>query len=346
MKKILFILSITCLSCSNDENPPVEQPQTSIKDEVIVAGTVDGAGAWFNGELPTIPYNPNYVINDIIWHDNGFNGSAVFGCGTSVDTSVSPYLYGGFHFANGSATGIQPYLTSPTFAGQDVKHNAIFKDGADYYIAGTDGKRATMWKNGFTKLFVSNSTNMNNKTVNDIFKVGNLIYLVGSETTNAGQKACMWDYDQSSWTNLSVNNNGEATCIDVEGTDIYIGGTENNHGIYYKNGVKNFLTNPSNAYSASVTAIEVVGTDIYVVGSIKESNSSNQVACFWKNGTLNKLIDGTEATDIKINNGNIYICGYQDPTSGSDIGKVWKNGTATDYVVSGDHVYLTSLIVK
>lgn len=343
MKKILFLVSFIAISCSKDDNTSVEEPQVDVKNEVIVAGAVGSEGAWFNGDEPIIPYGINTVINGIVWHDNGFNGNAVFGCGTRTDTSTNPYLYSGIYFANGSAGGLQPYNINPTMVGEDVRLNAIFKDGLDLYIAGTDGKKATFWKNGFDKTYVN--SNSNSKRVNDIFKSGDKIYLVGSETTGGVTVSCFWEHSEVRWQRLSINASGEATCIDIEGADVYIAGKEDDRAIYYKNGTKNFLTNTS-IFFTSVNAIEVVGNDVYVVGSITETNTSNQVACYWKNGVLAKLSDGTEATDIKIKNNNIYICGYQDPTIGRDIGKVWKNGIATNYQVENESVYLKSLIVK
>jgi hypothetical protein len=90
-----------------------------------------------------------------------------------------------------------------------------------------------------------------------------------------------------------------------------------------------------------------IPVDIYIAGYEKSVNG-NKVAKYWKNGVVTELTDGSSnsnATDITLNNGVVYVCGNEGGVS-----KYWKNGvpkilgtagfnTCNAICVSNDDVY-------
>jgi hypothetical protein len=75
-----------------------------------------------------------------------------------------------------------------------------------------------------------------------------------------------------------------------------------------------------------------IPVDIYIAGYEKSVNG-NKVAKYWKNGIVTELTDGSsnsEATDITLNNGVIYVCGNVGGVS-----KYWKNGVPTTLGTAG-----------
>jgi hypothetical protein len=113
-----------------------------------------------------------------------------------------------------------------------------------------------------------------------------------------------------------------AYSVFISGPDVYVAGyaaqTEegtDNEATYWKNG--NPVTLASQIPSAAVS-IFVTGQDVFAAG-----NTSSGPA-YWKNGTQIPLI-GSDATQIVVSNGNVYVSGVNYPTSpiyGNLLGKV------------------------
>ncbi len=202
------------------------------------------------------------------------------------------------------------------------------------------------WKNG--KAVVLEHPVRSNSEVKAIAVSGKDVHTVG------------WQYDRSKptleimamyWKNGKAiplsdgTNDTQAISIVVNGEDVHILGMElssdnesNPAILYWKNGVLTRITEGKNL--SQPTAMTVDGDDVYIAGyefkescNTMDSCNGNFVAKYWKNGKATHLTDGNreaEAKSIAVNNGDIYVAGYEEAqrTAGNRVAKLWKNGTA------------------
>jgi len=192
-------------------------------------------------------------------------------------------------------------------------------------------------------------------TVSGVYDEKNDIYLVGSgDNNNAIYIVNGITYELPSEKKLS-----SATCIDIQGKNIYIGGYEYNpsgqgepsKAVLWINGENTRLSDDGN-----VTGVAVLGNDIYAVGQ-NTSTESYSVATIWKNGTpirLNPMPTHVPsfANAISILNSDIYVVGhcYVESNNWKMTAVYWKNGNmmplsskesyAIDITTSGDDFYI------
>jgi hypothetical protein len=103
----------------------------------------------------------------------------------------------------------------------------------------------------------------------------------------------------------------------------------------------------SNTASSSVAnAVTFYNNDTYIVGT-ESLNNGNAILKIWKNNTGESLTDGNhtvEATDLTVNEGNVYISGNEFiGTLNSSIATIWKNGQAirlSDKTSEANAIYL------
>ena len=77
-------------------------------------------------------------------------------------------------------------------------------------------------------------------------------------------------------------------------------------------------------------------------------NMSNQIF-LWSNGILSNITDGTYIAgpkSIYVNDGDIYICGFENNAGGIAIAKYWKNGVAVPLTDGTYNAQATSIIVS
>lgn len=90
-------------------------------------------------------------------------------------------------------------------------------------------------------------------------------------------------------------------------------------------------TTDSYAYSIAVS-----GSDVYVAGKGKEYNNNypngtNDIAKYWKNGSMIKLTDGSNTASanlIAISGSDLFVAGYESNATNYLVAKYWKNGSA------------------
>ncbi|PXY45875.1 hypothetical protein [Flavobacterium hydrophilum] len=100
------------------------------------------------------------------------------------------------------------------------------------------------------------------------------------------------------------------------------------------------------AISSVANAVASYNNDIYVAGT-ESVNNGNTILKVWKNNSGENVTDGNhlvEATDLTVNEGNIYIAGNEfiGPLN-SSIATVWKNGQAirlSDKISEANAVYV------
>ncbi|RZF62233.1 hypothetical protein [Sphingobacterium corticibacterium] len=171
---------------------------------------------------------------------------------------------------------------------------------------------------------------------------------------------------QDSIVNLSPNRSADAKVVYAQGKDVFVAGNEHyeeekNRVVYWKNGVKEYLS--SAVKDNSATAIYADNENIYVAGTIYQNklpyqrlwinggrkvNSGAlaysgiraitvyegayylagqfaQAASIWHGKTMYTINNApSEATYIHVENGEVLTMGYGNVDRNTDAAKVWK----------------------
>jgi hypothetical protein len=229
-------------------------------------------------------------------------------------------------------------------------------NGSDIYVGGfgpVDEYHYTgmVWKNG-SSYFSFPTTNILTSSLYDMVVSGGHVYSLGSEV-NTSQETWLRIFKDSSATPIYSYTDGDGdghiggSAMAVEGTDVYIAGTEKIAADktvikIWKNGTELYPYPLTNSYDAYPGAMAVSGTDVYVVGT--EIISGNQRAFrIWKNGGVLYTLAvgeyaGYGAVDMTIFNGDIFTVGTDGVSA-----KVWRNETV---VYSQQNVEFRCIIVK
>jgi len=148
-------------------------------------------------------------------------------------------------------------------------------------------------------------------------------------------------------TSLSPASGQPETLITISGTNF---STIANENVVKFNGVVAAVTSasatsliakvPVSAGSGLVTVTTPHGTtsgisfsyipDLYIGGI--ETNGTNGVGKYWKNGTSVSVTDGTKITyaySMALSGSDVYLAGSEQNASGISVAKYWKNGVAT-----------------
>lgn len=197
--------------------------------------------------------------------------------------------------------------------------------GNDVYVAGSEYNSkniqvAKYWKNGIS---VNLSSGVNRAVANGIVVNNNDVYVCGSEVTGDKNIVKYWRNGVS--ISLSANS-GFAGDIAVSGSDIYVAGYEilagNLHSIarYWKNGKTVDLSD--GAKSASAKRICINNNTVYIVGFDGEK------AVLWKNGQPTYLSDRGIASDVCVDENDIYVAGTVN-INNRFVAQYWKNDQST-----------------
>jgi len=250
--------------------------------------------------------------------------------------------------------------------------NSVYVNGTDVYIAGEEFNyggydfyspndpfrqnigsiNSKIWKNGIsTTLPLTSGSTGGAKSV---FVNGVDVFVAGYENRPDGSTvAKLWKngIGNNLVTPVSTNKTTQfsvATSVFVYGTDVYVGGFQDNgNGIFiaklWKNGLALSLT--SGTTIAYVKSVYVNGTDVYAVGtsygciSITAPSYGIPIATVWKNGSPIYLSDCKSQSgygqSIYVKGSDIYVAGnvqnfYENGTGGNGNGynryTIWKNG--------------------
>lgn len=208
--------------------------------------------------------------------------------------------------------------------------SGVFFSGVDTYISGTyfgSPTKIVLWKNGIKDLEINNGTN---STVisQSLFLNGPDKYISGFELNSLGRTLKYWKngiaISITSAESGIFNNN--ANSIFINGSDVYIGGTDSGKAKIWKNGIATTLSSgiPTETYQnyGEVYSIIVSNTDIYACG-IHNSGNYNH-AKYWKNGVETDLslnLYNATAKCIAVSGNDIYVAGGIE-----GLPVVWKNG--------------------
>jgi Carboxypeptidase regulatory-like domain len=249
--------------------------------------------------------------------------------------------------ATGTATGNAVNLGTITACGNTINTSGV-------YIAGLIANDAVLWKDGIATFLTNLPSSNPNKYAYAVKTLvnGNDVYVLGDEvdSTVNGYVSIIKLWKNGVLTNIT-NGTTEASAysMDVYNGDVYICGTErtgNNAQIskVWKNGIATVLPVDTFVYGEPAV-IKVVNGDVYVSGTLTADNYGTGMyprrALYWKNGVMNLLPNAqgvnASATGLFINNGDIYLSGYEDALNQNARGVYWKNGIKTYVALSAPH---------
>lgn len=282
-----------------------------------------------------VPYYIKNGVLEALPHE-GDAGAAVYGIFVAAG---DVYMTGHYKEDLGASTpsvrpvwwknGVMQKLeTAPNIPYADTR--AIYVSGGDVYVAGqanVPGQRTTptVWKNGVAHPVTDGE---NYGGLEDIFVVGEDVYVVGYETHDKVNVAKYWKNGEE-----VVLTDGRfqsyAISIYVDGTDIYVTGyayEDDGCNIkLWKNGEATNLT--SGSLVAQGRKVWVEDGSVYVGGY--EQVGSKYEPFAWKDGERIKLDffdeESSLAYDATVVNGNFFVLGTQR-TGGARQLTVWLNG--------------------
>jgi hypothetical protein len=329
-----FLIAVFAITaCKKSPNP-----DTKTSADIYVVGSMMAANGynlatyWKNGVAVTLTANLAPSSANAI----AINGNDVYIAGVATINNKVTAVY----WKNGEmiklTNGSSGWASANGIAvnGNDVYVAGNAVNGDDVTVVGYNGLGATYWKNGLaTKLPDSTGFGGYHSSANGIAINGNDIYKSGNISGRVTSGPAYWKNGVA--ISLSDGTFAEqATCIAVNGSDVYVGGTtvSNKNIAYWKNDLPTVITD--GPYINPVSAILVKSNDVYLTGTSSltgaPSTSYNIVATYWKNGVSTKFTDGTVpgyqgfvswATGIAISGSDIYVSGEL----GSDA-VYWKNG--------------------
>jgi hypothetical protein len=248
----------------------------AVKDtDVYVSGTItnpDGSNSaayWKNGQMVVLDNNAQPS-----------RGIAISPCG--CDLYITGYVKSGKRFnAVYWKNGIQHHLP-----GGSAYMNAmdIALQGNDVYVTGygisaSNNQYAVYWKND-NLTFLPDSTTLGEGE--GIAVQNNDVYVGGA---TVGGIAAFWKNGTPTiLSEPALPDGSQVTALAVKGNNVYTSVSEGLSASYWINTTKLNLigAQPEQAFD-----IKLVGNDVYVAGwTSVGGNTSNPIACYWKNGQL------------------------------------------------------------
>lgn len=276
-----------------------------------------------------------------------------------VVSGTDVYIAGNYRMDEGALTPsvkpvywkngtIQELQTAPNVPYADTR--AIYVSDGDVYVAGqanvpNQTTTATVWKNGIAHP-VTNGENY--AGLEDIFVVGNDVYVVGYETHERINVAKYWKNGHA--VTLSDGRfQSYAMSIYVDGTDVYVAGyayEDDGCNIkLWKNGEAMNLTTGSPVAQARKVWVE--GSSVYVAGYEQVGNKYEPFA--WKDGKRLRLdfLDyaSSLAYDAAVLNGDFFVLGTQGNSTDRRL-TIWKNGHPIDIISDSQGLSAGSFTIR
>lgn len=234
--------------------------------------------------------------------------------------------------------GVQTELTDGT-TNLAWAYSVYVSGTDDVYVAGKDGLKSVLWKNGVATVLSSDLSS----SAYSVFVSGTDVYVAGFDHGFA----VVWKNGVA--VKLANGPNfSRAYSVYVSGNDVYAAGYEFLEGnktvaTLWKNGVATRLSDGTK--NAVAKAVFVNGTDVYVSSEenvnpqdgnlpgdqgMGAASLSKSVIKIWKNGIADNLTDGTKqaiGNSLFVSGSNIYVAGYENDGI-ICTASVWKNKIA------------------
>lgn len=318
-----MILSLM-ISCQSDESDPVVSSEKTITSFSFKVADNAALAANVTGTI------------------TGLNIQCDFPAGTSIDQLKPTIVHTGKTVT--PASGASTNFTNP------VNYTITAEDGStatytvtvtvqeptsqpSVYVAGANRSSgtyvATVWKDGEALNFTNG---LYNSFATSVHVDDKTFYVSGIEAVGHHYATYWKTVDGVPQPIAALNettNDAETFSMFVNGTDVYVAGTENQGaGVGYvakvwKNGSATQLTTSvGGAFSVFVS-----GSDVYVAGI--EPTDAGASAMLWKNGTGTSLlptIERAEARAVTVSEGKVYVA-MQYFEGSIQLIKVWVDGT-------------------
>lgn len=207
---------------------------------------------------------------------------------------------------------------------------------ANIYVAGFEGSKAKIWKNGVgTEL-------PDGTTAASVFVSGTDVYVCGSKTVSGGKKGQIWKNGLLYATLSPEYNYVELNSIFISGGNVYACGYVQNTATgkaacYWKDGVKKLLTNTSlNNADDAATGIFVAGSNVYVCGT-ERNNAFDPISKVWNATgavlfTFNTSAIDTFVTGITVVGSDVYVSGHEQNINGSNRKPIYFKNLSRTYL--------------
>jgi hypothetical protein len=327
---IMVIVILTVSACKKNSSPP-NKTNTPTKTDIYISGVIGDsnnnstATYWKNGE-------PTYLGSGYA-EAIAISNNDVYVVGAYAAKNGN---YVATYWKNGTAVKLADSLSFSEVL-------SIYIQGNDIYMAGITGTSsnnytAVYWKNGVAAEPSIMGEYASCLSVND-----NNLYIAGATADPnlpfQAPQATYWKNGTPIYLASENVQGAAANSIAIDGTDIYISGTQYIEQItgpyqenyyrtatYWKNGVQTLLDDTLR-YS-EVDASTIQNHTVLFAGSssahTKIQNAFNNVAAYWKNNTKILLADtlvNSSARGIAVNGNDVYIVGGYNTDA-----VYWKNG--------------------
>jgi WD40 repeat protein len=201
---------------------------------------------------------------------------------------------------------------------------SVFVTDTDVYMAGMDGNKAVLWKNGEAQQLAGDYQNV---IANSLFVSGDDVYVAGFSTDEPYyiSTALLWKNGEAQYLDLADDRQSSAKSVFVSGGDVYVAGNDDGKAALWKNGARQNL-DLIDAFRSGAGSVFVSAGDVYVAGAESDGNE-NHTAVLWKNGNKQDIGSAlhSSASSVFVSEGNVYVGGC---TGLIDYPSVWKNGAA------------------
>jgi hypothetical protein len=217
----------------------------------------------------------------------------------------------------------------------DGNARSVFVSGRDIYIAGISANNAVVWKNG-AAITLANGQNYLAAEANSVFVSGNDVYVAGWKYPEGAQ---LWKNGLAqTLTPIGGTEDAYPNAIFMSGNDVYVVGTC--HSMFsfgiptiWENGLPKFL----GTREGEANSVFVSGNDVYVAGKIVGSGNDSSHAIIWKNGEATSLTNEPNRTNINVrslfvSDNTVYATGFRVSNSSRAESLLWINGV--EYTLS------------
>jgi hypothetical protein len=290
---------------------------------------------WKNGKADTLSQTSGTAYQVLLSGNDVYVGGVIQKTGMPGTQITGQYVY----WINGTSNNVG------SFGNVDLPAS-IAVSGADVYFANGLG-----WKNGAILLPLPGilNTTVSQGNVRATFASGSDIYFAGMDSNS---NAVDWKNSTmsivSAFNRFSSNDAPIVSCLNVSGTDVYVGGMLHT-AVYWKNGTANYLPYLTDgSFVPNINSVFVVGNDVYSTGQILQLGNHTLGPAYWKDTVEQDLQVITPTSDVTtytptsifVFGTDIYVAGfsstYVTPQGAPlDSAIYWKNGIEISLHSSG-----------
>lgn len=328
------------VNCGNFTGGDGIQPQSRQTPSLIVAGSTsvglyNQACYWINGEQVSL-HNPAWMYSYAT--DLSVSGNNIYVCGEYSEDGTNNFSC---YWVNNVSDVVT--LPIPGTATSSVARR-IIADGSDVYVLGTYYDVSTFycyWINGVRTDISTLAPAIQMDNVVDMFLYDGELYIAGRSTAFLVSYFTVGGIQY--WPGGGALM-GDAMSIFVDGAGV--------HMVYYYLSYSYLLNDTVDATAAFGTSdmttytandLYISGSDIYVSGYYY--GGTPYQACYWQNGTLTDLGNGTDASyayAIQYFEGHVYTAGTQN------VGTVvspcyWIDGSDAQFLAAGQDGEATAI---